>query len=550
MKLHPWMRHGRVLLLSCIAISSAHAVTAGRILTAAGEVTVLRAGATVKLERNSTVETGDRIQTGSASNAQVRFTDGSIVALRPDTQFAIEAYQFVGTPDSEKDEKLLFALLRGGLRTITGLIGRNNHNAYTMRTSTATVGIRGTNFNLVVCQQDCRNNDGSLSRDGLYGGVLDGTIAIKNEAQERTFGKEDVFFVADAKAPVEKLLAPPAFLRDRLDGQARARSGGQAQQTQQARTDGQQGSQQQGQTSAPPPPPGGTEAPGTPPPPTNTQVVQTTQNLGQGGTSVVVPPVTTLPFIPPFIGQGNGVTPPTGVSGRFLIAENSYPNTTSPNALDSGSDNTLQVDAQGRIMSFLGGQFSVNPAQGYTASVYESGSDGGAIAWGRWAGGTMNFAGYGVQNLTTIQGMHVIYGVVPTSFPQLNSVTFSLIGATMPAEVTNTPSGNVWSVSGGSVTANFLSSSYSGNLALALASNQGASAYLLSFNGAGLSPSSTNGWNGAVTQSSGTQNVCGAQCNATGTLIFAGTNASHAGNVYQFQMVNGTWVQGATVLKR
>ncbi len=62
------------------------------------------------------------------------------------------------------------SLLKGGLRTIMGAIGKRKPDACQMRTTVATIGIRGTHFCVLFCQADCqnqRNNDGQVPHDGL-----------------------------------------------------------------------------------------------------------------------------------------------------------------------------------------------------------------------------------------------------------------------------------------------------------------------------------------------------------------------------------------------
>src|SRR5260221_12306959 len=68
--------------------------------------------------------------------------------------------------------------MNGGIRSLTGLIGHRDVGNYRLRTPTATVGIRGTHFGVLMCKQDCRNADGSPGPDGLYGGGVDGRIAV------------------------------------------------------------------------------------------------------------------------------------------------------------------------------------------------------------------------------------------------------------------------------------------------------------------------------------------------------------------------------------
>ena len=193
---------------------------AGRVLVAVGEVSIVRGNQQIPARSGTEVRTGDTVQLGASSNAQVRFTDESIVALRPNTTFRIDQYQFGGGLAASA-EKALFSLLKGGLRTVTGVIGRRNQNDYGVTTTTATVGIRGTHYVLLSCDNSCLNPDGSIAPNGTYGSVTNGRIAVINQTGETQFGADSYFRVADTKSLPTRLLTPPGFLQDVLEGRAR-----------------------------------------------------------------------------------------------------------------------------------------------------------------------------------------------------------------------------------------------------------------------------------------------------------------------------------------
>ncbi|MDY0056392.1 MAG: FecR domain-containing protein [Methyloversatilis sp.] len=125
-----------------------HAVaeTAARVEFTSGDVRALAAdGSSRVLARGAQVGSGDTVDTGSG-RAQMRFTDGSLVSLQPQTQFRIDQYAFAGKPAEDRG---FFSLIKGGLRTITGLVGKGNRSNYKLTTSVATIGIRGTQFSVV-----------------------------------------------------------------------------------------------------------------------------------------------------------------------------------------------------------------------------------------------------------------------------------------------------------------------------------------------------------------------------------------------------------------
>lgn len=132
------------LAISAAFPLGAYAANAGKVDFAVGNVVAVSAdGSRRALGKGADVNSGETIDTGDG-RAQVRFTDGAQVSLQPQTQFRVDEYRFNGKPDGE--EKGFFSLLKGGLRTITGLVGRGNRKNYKITTEVATIGIRGTEY--------------------------------------------------------------------------------------------------------------------------------------------------------------------------------------------------------------------------------------------------------------------------------------------------------------------------------------------------------------------------------------------------------------------
>ncbi|MDO9115803.1 MAG: FecR family protein [Polaromonas sp.] len=131
----------------------AHAL-AGIAQFTAGEVNVRQTdGKTFALAKGGSIDGGHAIVTGGDGLAQVRFTDGGLVSLQPNTEFRIASYVDQNNP---KEDRFLVDLLRGSMRAITGLIGKRNRDNYRLTTTTATIGIRGSGFKVGY------NPDGSL----------------------------------------------------------------------------------------------------------------------------------------------------------------------------------------------------------------------------------------------------------------------------------------------------------------------------------------------------------------------------------------------------
>lgn len=201
----------------------ARAELAGQVLALVGDVLALRSGFIVRLHPGARVESGDQIHTGADSNVQIRFTDWGLISIRARSDFVVSEYVYEPRPGGR--ERAFFSLIRGGVRSLTGLVGRHDRRNYLLSAPTATIGIRGTHFSVLMCRQDCRNADGSLAVDGLYGEVREGRIAVSpfgGSGLEREFGAGEFFHLLDEKSAPAPLLSLPPFFRNPLDEQARS----------------------------------------------------------------------------------------------------------------------------------------------------------------------------------------------------------------------------------------------------------------------------------------------------------------------------------------
>lgn len=111
---------------------------------AIGENKVSRA-----LERRSPIYEKDTIVTDSTGTGQIVFSDNGIMSLRTGTVFKIDQYKFVpkGNP---KENKYIMSVTKGGFRTITGLISKSNPDGYKVNTPVATIGVRGTDYDIFL----------------------------------------------------------------------------------------------------------------------------------------------------------------------------------------------------------------------------------------------------------------------------------------------------------------------------------------------------------------------------------------------------------------
>lgn len=134
-----------VLMLLWMAGASWAAQVAGTVVQLSGPLLAKKADGAVRiLSMKSEVESGDTLVTEKNTYAMVKFIDNSEITLKPSTTFKVENFSYdAGKPESDSAS---FNLVKGGLRSVTGLLGKRNKEKFAMKTPSATIGIRGTTF--------------------------------------------------------------------------------------------------------------------------------------------------------------------------------------------------------------------------------------------------------------------------------------------------------------------------------------------------------------------------------------------------------------------
>ena len=155
------------LLLAAGVVSAGPAFAASGTFTfVTGEVAVQRpSGQRVPVTKGTAVNPGDAIVTGKQGMAQLTMVDQARISLRPNTQFQIERYG--DRPDS--DTGALLNLVRGTLRTFTGLISSSARDKFVMKTKVATVGIRGSG-NVLFAGEAADCDPAKVANAGAGGG--------------------------------------------------------------------------------------------------------------------------------------------------------------------------------------------------------------------------------------------------------------------------------------------------------------------------------------------------------------------------------------------
>jgi hypothetical protein len=221
--------NGKPLILSlllALTAAGAWAAPAGTLTHLSGILSAKKADGTSRiLSIKSTIDEGDIITTEAESYARIKFIDGGEVVLRPNSQLKIETYRYEEA--QPQGDNVLLSMLKGGLRAVTGLIGKRNREKIAYQTPTATIGIRGTHFGALFCQGDCGGVPtltGQPPADGLHVDVARGAVAITNAAGTFEFDTGKFAYVPNANAAAE-LVPPERGVRVTLPGSIRSNQG-------------------------------------------------------------------------------------------------------------------------------------------------------------------------------------------------------------------------------------------------------------------------------------------------------------------------------------
>lgn len=186
------------------------AAESGSIDQLSGTVTVTGADkVSRKVGPKEKIQSGDLIATEAKSEVVIKLADESVVALRPNTQFRVEDFKY----EKKATDTAQFSLLRGIARLVTGLVGGTSPDRVRLTASTATVGIRGTDFEVAVVTEDTAE-----ARAGVYNRVHDGATNIKlASGPSLDVKKEQTAFAPDKLKPGEEPLyildSTPVFLQ-------------------------------------------------------------------------------------------------------------------------------------------------------------------------------------------------------------------------------------------------------------------------------------------------------------------------------------------------
>ena len=206
-----------ILFLSVLGINNVSAEI-GKVLVVKGEVTAQRERM-IPLKRGSLLFEKDIVTIGSDSRANLLMIDGAKITLKPLSELLLEEYKFnkntvqnvVGSSDKSS---MTMSLLKGGFRTISGAIGAGiDKSKYLVKTPIATIGIRGTDYSVLICTTTCVGLDGAGNMPaGVYFAVSSGSIVITNAVGILVLEKKQYAYVASPNEAPVRIIMPPINL--------------------------------------------------------------------------------------------------------------------------------------------------------------------------------------------------------------------------------------------------------------------------------------------------------------------------------------------------
>jgi hypothetical protein len=202
----------------------------GTVSQLSGTLSVQRPDGSVRiLSQKSEIKSGDTINTQKDSYAQIKFSDGGTITLKPNTSVKIEQFQFQA--EEPQKDSFIFGLVKGGLRAVTGLVGkRGNQDAYRLGTATATIGIRGTSYGADDCLTTpcAKPNANENLEAGVYVSVTDGEIVASNNSGAQNYLAGQFGAISDRNSrprflstdPGLQFTPPASFIQSIMTGAA------------------------------------------------------------------------------------------------------------------------------------------------------------------------------------------------------------------------------------------------------------------------------------------------------------------------------------------
>jgi hypothetical protein len=135
------------LLVALGVAAAAHAVDIGQIKVSKGDVAIERDGRTLPGAVGVRLQAADVIRTGTDGSVGITMSDNSLLSAGPNSILSLDRYAFDTTTNQGQFDS---SLRKGSLSIVSGRIAKQSPDAMTVRTPTAILGVRGTEFAVSV----------------------------------------------------------------------------------------------------------------------------------------------------------------------------------------------------------------------------------------------------------------------------------------------------------------------------------------------------------------------------------------------------------------
>ncbi|PPC78029.1 hypothetical protein C4K68_07205 [Pokkaliibacter plantistimulans] len=198
-----------VVVAACLSANLAHAAeTVGQVLLSVGQTQATDASGAVRpLARRAPVQDDDVLHTGSDGRLDIRMQDDGRLALQANSSLRLVDYQW---QPQQHDGQVTLELIKGGMRSLSGQIGSAHPEHYQLNSRVASIGIRGTDFQVFLCDAQCGQQ--YATQPGLAGGVSSGSIVITSPTEQRVVRAGQFFYVDGQNGVITILDRAPAML--------------------------------------------------------------------------------------------------------------------------------------------------------------------------------------------------------------------------------------------------------------------------------------------------------------------------------------------------
>ena len=130
-------------VLLAVSIPLAHAADIGQVKVSKGAVTIERAGRQLPASVGTRLAASDVVRTGSDGSVGITMSDNSLLSAGPNSVLALDRYEF---DDVTSQGHFDASLEKGTLAVVSGRLAKQSSDAMTVRTPSAVLGVRGTEF--------------------------------------------------------------------------------------------------------------------------------------------------------------------------------------------------------------------------------------------------------------------------------------------------------------------------------------------------------------------------------------------------------------------